>query len=269
MSDNELSSELPSAFANIKSWVQMVQKTGPIPPFRKKGGPWRVLLPCAGWNCPGRALADLGVVFKIVGAWEIDKDACAVLQKMYPDNPAVHIGSVDGDFTRVKSDDVPDADFYIAGFPCPPWSNMGLRRGWRDPRGSVMRKGLDISRLLLERSPTGGPLKAFIFESVTGILQYRIDKVIERMLPEGWELEVIKCDSKMVGHSRPRVYMVGHRKATSLTVKDMMPLVPRRMLSDVIKSPKNDISVMEDAISDLNYARQKNFKCGCGSSGAT
>ena len=53
-------------------------------------------------------------------------------------------------------------------------------------------------------------MKAFIFENVTGILQYRIDKVIERMLPEGWELEVIKCDSKMVGHSRPRVYMVGH-----------------------------------------------------------
>ena len=123
-----------------------------------------------------------------------------------------------------------------------------------------MRKGLDVLRDLFERGPTGGPLKAFIFENVTGILQYRIDKVIERMLPEDWELEVIKCDSKMVGHSRPRVYMVGHRKATSLTVKDMMPLVPRRMLSDVIKLSKNDISVMEDAISDLSYARQKKLQ---------
>ena len=95
---------------------------------------------------------------------------------------------------------------------------------------------------------------------MTGILQYRIDKVIERMLPEGWELEVIKCDSKMVGHSRPRVYMVGHRRASRLTVKDMMPLLPRRMLSDIIKFSKNDISVMEDAISDLSYPRHKKLQ---------
>ena len=99
-SDNEFSSKTPSALTNInRMWVQMVQKTGGISPFRPKGCPWRVLLPCAGWDCSGRAMADLGMAFKIVGAWEIDKDAGAVLQQMYPDKPAVHIGSVDGHFT--------------------------------------------------------------------------------------------------------------------------------------------------------------------------
>ena len=112
-------------------------------------------------------MASLGVDCEVVGAWETDKHAGAVLKAMYPGNPAVHIGPGDGDFTKVKPADVHDAEPNIAGFPCPPWSNMGLRRGWRDPRGSVMRKGLDVLRDLLERGPKGGPLEAFIFENVT------------------------------------------------------------------------------------------------------
>lgn len=261
-SEHSSEPDLPFSLAHIKSWVQAVQKTGPIQPLRKNGDRWRVLLPCAGWDCPGRAMTSLGVAFDIVGAWETDKDAGAVLKAMYPGHPALHIGPDDGDFMKVNPDDVPNVDLYIAGFPCPPWSSMGLRRGWRDPRGAVLRKGIDVLQNLLERgTPSRGPaLKAFIFENVSGILRYRIDKVIERMLPEGWALEVIKCDSKTLGHSRPRVYMVGHRTASGLTVKHMMTPMPRRTLIDVVKFSPNDITVMEDAISDLSYPRHKKLQ---------
>ena len=95
------------------------------------------LLPCAGFDSPGRALRAMGVKYTLAGLWETARAPSQVLRAMYAghgDTSALHLGE-DGDFTRFAMRDLPDADALVTGPPCPPFSCIGLRGGWEDPRG--------------------------------------------------------------------------------------------------------------------------------------
>ena len=126
----------------------------------------RILLPCAGWDAPSRALRALKVPHRAAGMWEISEPARAVLQKLHCDveKRCLHLGPNDGDVMKVDMASLPEADLLISGPPCPPWSSIGKRRRSLDPRASVFDTVVSWILRLARRS-----LKCFILENVTGM----------------------------------------------------------------------------------------------------
>jgi DNA (cytosine-5)-methyltransferase 1 len=76
------------------------------------------------------------------------------------------------DIRNVDSKSIPDFDFLLAGFPCQPFSNAGLRKGINDERGNLFEECECLLKdaLLREHKPVG-----FVFENVKGILSSKME----------------------------------------------------------------------------------------------
>ena len=69
-----------------------------------------------------------------------------------------------GDITKVNATQIPDFDILTGGFPCQPFSQAGLKKGFNETRGTLF---FDIARILKEKQP-----KAFFIENVRGLLNH-------------------------------------------------------------------------------------------------
>ena len=113
------------------------------------------------------------------------------------------------DITKIKSDEIPDFDFLLAGFPCQAFSSAGNRLGFEDTRGTLF---FDVARIIKEKQPEG-----FILENVEGLVTHdkgKTFKVIENTLLDlGYKVTSRILNGKDFGlaQSRNRIYIVGHK----------------------------------------------------------
>ena len=82
--------------------------------------------------------------FENVGFSEIDKYAVSIYERHYPN----HINY--GDATKIKTEELPDFDFLVGGFPCQAFSVAGKRGGFNDTRGTLF---FEIARILKDKKP--------------------------------------------------------------------------------------------------------------------
>ena len=73
--------------------------------------------------------------FDIVWANEFDKDAATTYRHNFGGK---HL--IEKDIRKVNVAEIPDFDVLVAGFPCQPFSIMGFRKGFNDPRGNLFLK---------------------------------------------------------------------------------------------------------------------------------
>ena len=120
--------------------------------------------------------------------------------------------------TRWYSDikDVPNTDYYrkiellMGSPPCQSFSIAGQRKGFADPRGSLV---VSFIELVLNTQP-----KVFIFENVRGLTNHDKGKtfkwILEQFEDAGYALEWGIVSAKKLGfaQSRERVFVIGHRK---------------------------------------------------------
>ena len=65
-----------------------------------------------------------------------------------------------GDITKIKSEEIPDFDILVGGFPCQPFSTIGKREGFlHETQGTLF---YDIARIISDKSP-----KALLLENVS------------------------------------------------------------------------------------------------------
>ena len=104
-------------------------------------------LRCADFFCGigGFHVAARNLGLDVVFACDIDEHARRAYYANYGMQPM-------GDITSIDPIDVPDFDLLFAGFPCQPFSIIGQRRGFSDPRGTLFFQMLKFIRV---KRPTG------------------------------------------------------------------------------------------------------------------
>ena len=143
--------------------------------------------------------------FDIVWANEFDRDAA----KTYRYN----LGSdhlVECDIKTVKTEDIPDFDVLVAGFPCQPFSLAGRQKGFEDPRGNLF---FEIARIVRDKQPS-----VVFLENVANLLQHDDGKtfltVYNALVPYGYTIKYRVMDSLEYGNipqRRPRIFIVAFR----------------------------------------------------------
>jgi len=113
-----------------------------------------------------------------------------------------------GDITMVDIEkDIPDFDILLGGFPCQPFSQAGLHKGFSDTRGTLF---FNIEEIIKEKRP-----KAFLLENVKQLKGHdhgRTYKVIEehlKALNYSVTSAVLRAGDFGVPQNRERIYIVG------------------------------------------------------------
>lgn len=113
-----------------------------------------------------------------------------------------------GDITAVDVNDIPDHDILLGGFPCQPFSQAGLKKGFDDTRGTLF---FDIERILIAKQP-----KAFLLENVKRLRTHDNGRTLEIILKHVKEagyknvhVEVLKARDFGLPQNRERIFIVG------------------------------------------------------------
>ena len=101
-----------------------------------------------------RTAAELIGGFSFVGYCDNDPTAIAAYRTLYQTEGEYFCN----DARAVNTDEIPDFDLLVGGFPCVAFSAAGARRAFDDPRGTLF---FELSRILEAKHPA-----YFIFENV-------------------------------------------------------------------------------------------------------
>ena len=145
-----------------------------------------------------------------------------------------------GDITEIAELDIPNHDVLLAGFPCQPFSQAGLKRGFDDIRGTLF---FDIVRILKAKKP-----KMVLLENVKGFASHdkgNTFKVVCKNLEKlGYEVhsQVLNAKDFGVPQNRERIYIVGIDRSRTLKSPFEFPNPP--------KSPTKVGSILEMGVDE-------------------
>jgi DNA (cytosine-5)-methyltransferase 1 len=158
---------------------------------------------CAGIGGGRLAFENLGL--QCLGFSEIDKNAEKTYKLFYGKNEQNY-----GDLTKINTDELPNFDVMVGGFPCQTFSVIGQRKGMKDERGEII---FHLINIMKKKN-----VKFFLLENVKGLVNHdkgRSLKIILEVLDEAGyytEWKVLNSIFYGVPQSRERIYFVGIRK---------------------------------------------------------
>lgn len=122
-------------------------------------------------------------------------------------------GKFAGDITKVEKASIPDFDILTGGFPCQPFSQAGLKKGFEDIRGTLF---FDIAEIIRVKQP-----QAFFLENVRHLHNHdqgRTFRTIKRVLTDelGYSFQefIVKASDHGLPQLRPRLFMIGFRDSS-------------------------------------------------------
>lgn len=141
-------------------------------------------------------------------------------------------GNFTGDITKVDTTTIPDFDVLCAGFPCQPFSQAGVKKGFNEARGTLF---FDIVRIIKEKQP-----QAFFLENVRHLLKHEdgktfatIKNILEKELGYSFAYKIVKASDFGLPQNRPRLFMVGFKdKSIKFEFPEPTPL--ELTMSDIL-----------------------------------
>lgn len=165
-----------------------------------------------------------------------------------------------GDITQINEKDIPDFDVLLAGFPCQPFSQAGLKKGFADTRGTLF---FEIERILKEKRP-----KAFLLENVKQLKGHDRGRTLQVILKHLDDLnyyvkyEVLRAGDFGVPQNRERIYIVGISKDHFNLPKDYefefpMPTYQKTRVGNILEQDVNEKFTISDALWEGHQRRKK------------
>lgn len=167
----------------------------------------RVFEGFAGYGGATYGLRRAGISHKVVGYSEFDKFASQLYDANHRDASGQPIKNW-GDITKINPEELPDFDLFTGGFPCQPFSTVGMQQGEKDRygRGTLL---YDIIRICSAKKP-----QYILLENVKGLTTKRFaatfDTLKNALRDIGYgELRYAVLNTKDYGipQNRERVWM--------------------------------------------------------------
>jgi len=157
-----------------------------------------------------------------------------------------------GDITQIAVEEIPPHDLLLAGFPCQPFSNAGLKKGFQDTRGTLF---FNIEEIVKFHQP-----KVVLLENVKGFKSHDKGRtfrtVTERLELLGYTVssQVLNAKDFGVPQNRQRIYIVAIKNGEAFAFPK--PTCQKTAVGDILEE-----NVAEKyTISDLLWAGHKRRK---------
>lgn len=165
----------------------------------------------------GFHLAMHNIGGKCVFASEWDKFARITYEENYKQfSPELFTNDkFNWDITKANPDEIEPFDVLCAGFPCQPFSNAGLKKGFEDTRGTLF---FNIVEIINSKIKIGKPPKVIFLENVKGLKSHdkgRTLSTILKVLNElGYDVNYRVLNSKYFGlpQNRERLFIIAWLK---------------------------------------------------------
>lgn len=166
--------------------------------------------------------------FDIIWSNEIDKNAAITFKHNHSNKLIVD------DINNIKSDDVPDVDIIVGGFPCQAFSVAGYQKGFEDERGEVF---FQLAKIISDKKP-----RVIFIENVKNLLSHdkgNTYKVIKETLESyGYNLKTMVLNASEYGNipqNRERIYIIGFLDETDLyNFRSIEPEILTTKISDIV-----------------------------------
>tara|TARA_B100001559_G_C16496928_1_gene621301 strand:- start:1330 stop:2289 length:960 start_codon:yes stop_codon:yes gene_type:complete len=177
--------------------------------MNKKKSDIRLFEAFAGYGGASYALKRANINHQTIGFSEFDKFAVDLYQKNFPGVPGY------GDITLIDPHSIPDFDLFTGGFPCQPFSQVGLGLGEQDTRGTLFH---DIIRICDVKRP-----KHILLENVKGLKTNRhgntFKTIVSKLSEIGYDVvaEVLNSKDYGIPQNRDRIWIYGYQGQLPLT----------------------------------------------------
>lgn len=180
-------------------------------------------------GCGGLDLGLIEAGHEIIWANDIFADAVATYRK----NIASHVD--ERDIRKIPSDEIPDCDVVVGGFPCQGFSVANMKRNVDDIRNQLYRQ---MVRVIRDKKP-----KFFIGENVKGMASLGGGEVLKKIISDfekiGYSVQwkVVNAADYGVPQTRMRLIIFGVRKDLAIG-EVQFPPKPTHASAEELKSSK-------------------------------
>jgi len=197
---------------------------------------------------------DNNIKYKCVLSADIKQDAIDTYNINFKEsNKKININTL-------NPSDIPKFDLLCAGFPCQPFSSAGNKRGFKDERGGIIFKIIDICK---QHKPS-----YVILENVYNLMTLEkgecIKKIIDLFEKLGYNVSYKKLNSKDFGcaQSRDRVYILCS-KNTTVDFDDLQYNNKKQLVKDIIDKNDTNSNIKKTFSDKLLEIHKINSIYGC------
>lgn len=200
----------------------------------------------------GFHLAFKSIGSECVFACEIDKFA----RQTYKVNHEISEDIFMGDIMQVDEKKVPMHDILCAGFPCQPFSNAGLKRGFEDVRGNLF---FHIARIIKHHKP-----QVVFLENVKGLRTHNNGQTFETIKNTLKDLgyfihyKILNARSFGVPQNRERIYIVCFSENISFEFPEGSDFLVK--VGDILETKVADKYTISDKMWEGHKKRKERHK---------